>query len=65
MRIRVNGEEQELPTATDVRALVQRSGAPAEGVAVAVNGEVVTRSAWDRVLVEGDRVELIRAVGGG
>lgn len=36
------------------------------GVAVAVNGEVIPRSAWAaRVLLPGDRVELLTAVQGG
>jgi len=39
---------------------------PARGVAVAINGEVVRRAEHaNRVLKEGDRVEVIRAVQGG
>jgi sulfur carrier protein len=38
----------------------------ARGVAVAVNGEVVPRSAWeDRRVADGDRVEALTAMQGG
>lgn len=35
------------------------------GVAVAVNGEVVPASAWQRPIVEDDRVDILTAVQGG
>ena len=47
---------------------VDASGAPEsrDGVAVAVDGEVVPRSRWDdRPLAEGDQVEVLQAVQGG
>jgi len=38
----------------------------AQGVAVAVNGEVVARAEWRaRALRDGDAVEIVRAVQGG
>jgi sulfur carrier protein len=38
----------------------------ARGVAVAVNGQVVPRSAWeDRRVADGDRVEALTAMQGG
>jgi sulfur carrier protein len=41
-------------------------GAAAKGIAVAVNGEVVPRSAWDATdLQPGDRVEVLTAAQGG
>lgn len=37
-----------------------------EGVAVALNGEVVHRNRWPETpLAPGDRVEIVQAVGGG
>lgn len=65
MIIRLNGETAEVPPGT-ILDLLRRIGAPQEGVAVAVNGDVVPRRTHeDRFLVEGDLVEVIRAVGGG
>jgi len=41
-------------------------GLDARGVAVAVDGEVVPRSQWDRrPLVDGSRVEVVDAIQGG
>jgi sulfur carrier protein len=42
------------------------AGAAAKGIAVALNGEVVPRSAWDATdLRPGDRVEVLTAAQGG
>ena len=60
MTIELNGEPVELEPPATVAALVARAGAAADrrGVAVAVDGEVVPRSAWDRTeLSDGQRVE--------
>lgn len=65
MTIRVNGSDQEAESGLDITGLLQRLGAHPEGVAVALNGEVIPKGQRDRVLSEGDRVEVIRAVGGG
>jgi len=64
--IYVNGAEQ--PDAASVAALLERLGvgAPARGVAVAIDGEVLPRSQWDSApLAPGARVELVGAIQGG
>ncbi len=66
MQIVLNGEPRELAAATSLPALLAESVSSGRRVAVEVNGEIVPRSRWpDRTLVEGDRVEIIHAVGGG
>jgi sulfur carrier protein len=69
MRVTINGEGQEFagePTVEDAVRHLHGEGVPARGVAVAVNGEVVPRSHWSEVtLKDSDRVEILRAVGGG
>lgn len=66
MNITVNGEERALEDAVTIAQVVAGSGGGGRGVAVAVNGEVVPRSRWaERALGDGDRVEILRAVGGG
>lgn len=66
MRAWVNGEVHELPEALTLRALVERVGARPDAVAVARNGEVVPRGRLAaEAVAEGDRIEIIRAVGGG
>ena len=66
MKIVVNGAAREVPagfTAADAVRLITEN---TRGIAVAVNGEVVTRPAWGSVtLTDGDRVEVLTAVQGG
>jgi len=68
MTLTVNGESREVAPAETVARIVARlagSGA-ARGVAVAVNGDVVPRSAWATTeLRDGDAVEVLTAVQGG
>ena len=64
----LNGERTDLAEDSSVTAAVAAAGAPAEGrgVAVAVDGEVVPRGAWEATeLHEGQRVEVLQAVQGG
>lgn len=66
--ITVNGKPLDLPAGTPVAAVVSELvGSPdARGVAVAVNGEVVPRTAWTTTVVgAGDRVEVLTATQGG
>ncbi len=62
----VNGERTELADGTTVAALLDRLAVPHRGVAVALDSEVVPRSAWDRTVVpDGAHVEVLQAVQGG
>jgi sulfur carrier protein len=65
MVVFVNGEEREVQQGLTVEGLLAQLNVPGEGVAVALNGQVVVRGDRGRALQPGDRVELIRAVGGG
>jgi sulfur carrier protein len=65
MRVIVNGAVQDVEVVS-VEALVAELTAARRGVAVAVNGEVVPRSAWSGALLrDGDRVEVLTAAQGG
>jgi sulfur carrier protein len=62
----VNGEPRELPGGATVAHLVEALGLRGRRVAVAVNRDVVPRSAFAaHPLARGDRVEILEAVGGG
>lgn len=52
---------------TTLSALVEDilGALPEAGVAVAVDGEVVPRSQWDRPLVDGQHIDILTAVQGG
>ncbi|MDX6586482.1 MAG: sulfur carrier protein [Solirubrobacterales bacterium] len=64
----LNGEERELADGATVADAVVLAGAPdvERGIAVAVEGEVVPRAEWeDRVLADGEAIEVVHAVQGG
>jgi thiazole synthase len=68
MNVQLNGDTVALPEGASVGEAIEASGAVAEqrGVAVAVDGEVVPRSEWDRTrLREGQKVEVLAAIQGG
>jgi sulfur carrier protein len=66
MNITINGEDTDFG-GSNVLDVVRHLGADAGvGVAVALNGEVVAKSLWsEATLKEGDRIEVLRAIGGG
>jgi sulfur carrier protein len=64
--LEVNGQPWEGPDDLTVAGLVGRWCPSPRGVAVARNGEVVSKSAWDATVVgEGDRIEIVTAAAGG
>ena len=66
MRATVNGTPVELAEGSTVAAVVARLCPSDQGVAVAVDREVVPRSAWDEVVLrEGALVEVVTAAAGG
>jgi sulfur carrier protein len=66
VQVWINGEQRELPDGACVRDALTALGAPGDGVAVAVDGEVVPRGEWSVVVLgEGARVEVLTAVQGG
>ena len=66
IRVVLNGQERELPDEVTVEALVRELGLPRDGIAVAIDREVVPRTAHaDTRIRAGASIEVIRAVGGG
>lgn len=66
MRLLLNGAERELPDGSSVADAVAALGAPATGVAVAVDDDVVPRAEWAAYrLRDGATVEVLTAVQGG
>ena len=62
----VNGERRELAAGTTVEQLLGVLDVPHRGVAVALDAEVVPRSAWAVTVVpDGAHVEVLQAVQGG
>ena len=66
MKIRLNGEDKDIEADTTLPALVESLSLAPERIAVELNGEVVRRADWPRVILkEDDRVEVVHFVGGG
>jgi sulfur carrier protein len=65
--IRVNGESEPLGVATLAALLAEKAlDTGQRGIAVALNGAVIPRSAWvETSLKPGDSVEIVRARQGG
>ena len=66
-RIRVNGKDEPLASATVAALLTEKEIDPGQrGIAVALNGNVIPRSAWSETkLRAGDSIEIVRALKGG
>lgn len=65
INIRLNGEPVEIESAT-IQELLQRRFLDGNGVAVALNGEVVPRAQYESTpLHGGDDMEIVHAVQGG
>ena len=60
----VNGEERELPPGSDLAALLELLGVPPRHVAIELNGDL-HEGGLDTPLRSGDRIEIVRFVGGG
>ena len=66
MDISLNGEARNLPAPLTVAALLEVEQLAGRRVAVEVNGTIVPRSRHGEHLVsDGDRIEIVHALGGG
>lgn len=66
VQVQVNGVPRRIPAPHHVSQLLEMLGMGGRRVAVAVNREVLLRSQLSGFeLAEGDRVEILEAVGGG
>jgi thiamine biosynthesis protein ThiS len=62
----LNGKQRSLVSDTPLPKLLEELGVDRRLVAVAHNGEVVPRDQYEGVVLhDGDRVEIVRMVGGG
>ena len=66
MEISVNGEQRSVSAALSVAELLRGMGLEGKRLAVERNGEIVPKSNHAATaLAEGDRIEIVIAVGGG
>jgi len=66
MEILLNGGPRQVDAALSVLQLLRLEGLAERRVAVEVNGEIVPRSRHgEHCLADGDRIEIVHALGGG
>ena len=66
MKVIVNGHQREVPDDATVASVVTDITPATTGIAVALNDEVVRRTAWAATTVrDADRLEILTAVQGG
>ncbi len=66
VHLSVNGDRWEGPAGTTVADIVADWCPSPKGVAVARNGDVVSKSQWEGTeVIAGDRIEIVSAVAGG
>jgi thiamine biosynthesis protein ThiS len=66
VKLRVNGEEQEVAAGTTVTDLLETLGLSAKRVAIERNRVIVKQDQWAELALEsGDELEIVHFVGGG
>lgn len=66
IRVTLNGQPAEVEAGLSVAALLERRQLAGKRLAVERNGEIVPRARHgETLLAEGDRLEIVVAVGGG
>jgi sulfur carrier protein len=66
MKIAINGENHTLTESTSLKQLVSGLGFENKRLAVEVNQDIVPRGEYaDFLLKDGDKVEIVQAIGGG
>ena len=64
--VSINGTARQLPDSTGVATLFEEMGLTGKRIALERNGEIVPRSQFaTQRLADGDRLEVVVAVGGG
>lgn len=66
MKVTINGETRELAADSTLQSLLEALDMTRGRVAVEINQEIIPRSQHsEHLLHDGDRIEIIHAVGGG
>lgn len=66
MTINVNNQSQSIAENSSVKHLLEQLNVVANGIAVAINNEIVPKKIWEKtVLQQKDQVTIIQATQGG
>jgi sulfur carrier protein len=66
MEVVINGKIEQLPDGISATGLIEHLGLQDERLAIEVNREILPRSRFDSHCFDpGDKIEIVRAIGGG
>ena len=66
MSLMVNGRAESLPSPATLEALVDALNLTGARLAIEHNGQIIPRSMWAAsVVVDEDKIEIVKAIGGG
>jgi len=66
MELVINGKREQLPDGINAAQLIEHLGMAEQSLAIEVNEEIVPRSGYATCsFTSGDRIEIVRAIGGG
>lgn len=66
MKVQVNNKEVEISPSSTITQLTAQLDLPVQGIAIAVNNKMVSRTEWGKyVLQENDNLVIIKAACGG
>ena len=66
MTININNQSRSILENSSVKSLLDQLDIAANGIAVAINSEVVSKEKWDRVIIQNeDQITIIQATQGG
>ncbi|MFD2563259.1 MULTISPECIES: sulfur carrier protein ThiS [Aquimarina] len=66
MTINVNNQEQIVSENSSIISLLEQLGVSKEGIAIAINNEIITKSRWSQTLIQvQDNITIIQATQGG
>lgn len=66
MQITINGEKKTIEQEQTISQILDMLRVPRAGTAVAINGAIVSRDRHERhVVADGDRIDILRPIGGG
>ena len=66
IKIFINGDLKKFPSETNIVSVLESLNISSKHIAIEINESLVFRSDWEETnLKDGDKVEIVKAIGGG
>ena len=66
IKIFINGDLKKFPSETNIVSVLESLNISSKHIAIEINENLVFRSDWQKTnLKDGDKVEIVKAIGGG